>query len=75
MDAPTSARQHGIPRTISREEMANLPIRRYEGRICVVAMPEELEEARSDLQSETVVGLDTETRPGSPISISGTAVT
>ena len=64
MDAPTSARQqHGIPRTISREDMANLPIRRYQGRISVVAAPEELEEARSDLQSETVVGLDTETRP------------
>lgn len=55
--------QHGIPRTISREDMAQLPIRRYEGRICVVAAPEELEEARTDLRSETVVGLDTETRP------------
>ena len=63
MDAPTSARQHGIPRTISREDMANLPIRRYEGKVIVVATPEELEEAQTDLRAETVVGLDTETRP------------
>jgi ribonuclease D len=55
--------QDRIPRTISREDMANLPIRRYEGRICVVATPEELEEARADLREETIVGLDTETRP------------
>jgi len=52
-----------IARTISREDMANLPIRRYQGRVCVVATPEELEEARSDLLAESVVGLDTETRP------------
>ena len=60
MDAPTSA---SLPRTISREDLVNLPIRRYEGRIVVVATPQELEEARSDLQAETLVGLDTETRP------------
>jgi ribonuclease D len=58
-----SPAQHGIPRSISREDLAQLPVRRYEGRIVLVAMPEELEEARSDLQEETVVGLDTETRP------------
>jgi ribonuclease D len=60
MNAPTAAK---LPRTISREDLANLPIRRYEGRIVLVATPQELEEARSDLQAETVVGLDTETRP------------
>jgi ribonuclease D len=43
--------------------MAQLPIRRYEGKIVLVATPEELEEARTDLRSETLVGLDTETRP------------
>jgi ribonuclease D len=62
MDAPAS-KQHGIARTISREDLAKLPIRRYAGRIVVVATPAELEEARSVLQSETIVGLDTETRP------------
>ena len=63
MSPAATAEQDRIARTISREDLANLPIRRYEGRICVVATPEELEEARSDLQSETLVGLDTETRP------------
>jgi ribonuclease D len=52
-----------LARTISREDMAQLPIRRYEGKIVLVATPEELEEARTDLRSETLVGLDTETRP------------
>jgi ribonuclease D len=43
--------------------MAALPIGRYSGRTCVVATREDLEEARSDLRGERVVGLDTETRP------------
>ena len=55
--------QNEIARSISREDLAKLPILRYEGRVCVVATPQDLEEARSDLRSEAVVGLDTETRP------------
>ena len=43
--------------------MANLPIRRYEGRVCLVATPRELEHALADFRQESVVGLDTETRP------------
>jgi ribonuclease D len=50
-------------RLISREEMANLPIRRYEGRVWLVATPRDLDEARADILREDVVGLDTETRP------------
>ena len=53
----------GLPRAISREDLANLPVRRYEGRVCVVATPADLEEARADFASERLVGLDTETRP------------
>jgi ribonuclease D len=52
-----------VASAISREEMAALPIRRYEGEVCVVATPAELERARSELRQEHVVGLDTETRP------------
>jgi ribonuclease D len=52
-----------IPRSISREDMAKLPIRRYEGRVCLVATPGDLEDSRSDLRQEAIVGLDTETRP------------
>jgi len=55
--------QNRIARTISREDMAKLPIARHEGRVCVVATRENLEEARSDFREESVVGLDTETRP------------
>jgi len=55
--------QDAIPRTISREDMAKLPIRRYEGRVCVVVTREDLEEALSDFREESIVGLDTETRP------------
>jgi ribonuclease D len=50
-------------RAISPEEMANLPIRRYEGRVCLVASPHDLHDARVDLQRENIVGFDTETRP------------
>src|SRR6266571_7935704 len=55
--------QHDLARSISREDMAKLAIRRYEGRVCVVATPGDLGEARSDLRQENLVGLDTETRP------------
>jgi len=50
-------------RVISREEMAALPIRRYEGEICVVATPQQLARALADIRQESVVGFDTETRP------------
>jgi ribonuclease D len=50
-------------RTISREEIARLPIRRYEGEVHVVATAEELERALADIRQDSVVGFDTETRP------------
>ena len=50
-------------RSISREDLNNLPIRRYEGRVSLVQTTRELGEAREDLRQERVVGLDTETRP------------
>ena len=61
--APSAELQNGIPRAISREDMAKLAIRRYEGRVRLVATPGDLEEASDDLRQETIVGLDTETRP------------
>lgn len=48
---------------ISREDMAGLPIRRYEGPVHLVATPEALARAMDDIRAERVVGLDTETRP------------
>lgn len=50
-------------RSISKEDLNNLPIRRYEGRVSLVETARELGEAREDIRQERVVGLDTETRP------------
>src|SRR5713226_6256262 len=61
--AASAELQIEIARSISREDMAKLAIRRYEGRLCLVATPGDLEEAQGDLRQEAIVGLDTETRP------------
>ena len=60
---PTIDFQSGIVRAISREEMANLPIRRYEGEVCLVTTPQDRARALADFRQESVVGFDTETRP------------
>ena len=52
-----------IARAISREQLAVLPIRRYEGVVHLVTVPRDLEMAVEDLRQENVVGFDTETRP------------
>ena len=52
-----------LPRTISREEVNALPVRRYEGEVRVVSEPHELASALADILQEPVVGFDTETRP------------
>jgi len=51
------------PREITREEMASLPIRRYEGEVLVVETARELDRAWEDLAQQTMAGWDTETRP------------
>lgn len=50
-------------RAISREAMAKLPIRRYEGEVCLVTASRDLKRAVTDIRAESVVGFDTETRP------------
>ncbi len=50
-------------RTISREAINELPIRRYEGAVRLVSTREEMEHATADFAQERVVGFDTETRP------------
>jgi len=50
-------------KSISHEEMSELPIRRYEGPVHVVADSVGLREAMQDLREERLVGFDTETRP------------
>jgi len=48
---------------ISREEMSDLPIGRYEGSVHLVAAPADLQRAMHDICHESVVGFDIETRP------------
>jgi ribonuclease D len=52
-----------LTRQISREEINELPIRRYEGPVAVVASPHQVAPALDDILQETLVGFDTETRP------------
>ena len=60
---PTAAPPIASGNRISREEMRELPIRRYEGSVHVVAGPPGLQHAMQDILQEGVVGFDTETRP------------
>jgi ribonuclease D len=50
-------------RAISREEIADLPIRRYEGEVLLVTTAAERARAMADIRQERVAGFDTETRP------------
>lgn len=52
-----------LAHAITKEQMASLPIRRYEGRVCVVATARDLEQAQEDIGGERIIGFDTETRP------------
>jgi ribonuclease D len=49
--------------SISKEAINDLPIRRYEGEVLLVASAEGVAHAAADFASERVVGFDTETRP------------
>lgn len=62
-DPPAANLPTGYLREISSEELAQLPIRRYEGEVCVVATEDDLGRALADIRQESVVGFDTETRP------------
>jgi len=50
-------------KTMLREEVAQLAIRKYEGTIRLVASAQDLERAIHEIRDEYVVGLDTETKP------------
>ena len=49
--------------SITREQLAALPIGRYEGPVLVVNDAASLAEAHRALRDEPVIGFDTETRP------------
>lgn len=48
---------------VTKEEINELPLIRYEGKVVVVNTAAELTEALADLQKQPVVGFDTESRP------------
>jgi len=60
---PAAAPPSESVRRISREAMNELPIRRYEGSVHVVARLPDLRQAMQDILQESVVGFDTESRP------------
>lgn len=52
-----------LERALSPEAINELPIRRYEGEVRLVATSGDLERAAADFAGERVAGFDTETRP------------
>jgi ribonuclease D len=60
---PASELPADIRREISSEELAALPVRRYDGEVLVVSAAADLERALADISAERAVGFDTETRP------------
>jgi ribonuclease D len=58
MDLPTELR-----RRVTREEINDLPIRRYEGVVEVITRSDEVASALDKILGESLVGFDTETRP------------
>ncbi len=60
---PAAALPPETAHRISREEMIELPIRRYAGSVHLVAAAPDLRRAMQDICQESVVGFDTETRP------------
>ena len=61
--ANSSERGAMIPRVIAKEELAALPIGRYDGDVNLITTATELERAMEDIRAEGVTGFDTETRP------------
>jgi ribonuclease D len=53
----------GLPLTIAREQLLELPVCRYEGPVVMVETQATLARALEAIRAETVTGFDTETRP------------
>ena len=49
--------------SLSKEEINELPLGRFDGEVVQVSTPEGLEEALAELHRETILGFDTETKP------------
>lgn len=53
----------GLKTTITSEEVNNLPLKAFEGKIVLVDQVAKLEKALEEMRKHEVVGFDTETRP------------
>ena len=60
---PARLMNTAAPRAISRDNLNELPVRRYEGPVSFVDTPALLRAALTDIRGERVAGFDTETRP------------
>ena len=49
--------------SISKDELAQLPVTEYDGNIKLIERPEDVERAVRALRSSDIIGFDTETRP------------
>ena len=50
-------------KSISNDELAELPLSSFEGVIHVIEKPEDLDGALKYLSNQSIIGFDTETRP------------
>lgn len=52
-----------FPKNITKEEINELPLRKYEGKIVLITDPEKQDAAFEELSNQKIVGFDTEARP------------
>lgn len=52
-----------IPYSISKEEINELPLGQFEGKIYLIDRPDQVEEAVDFLEDQGIIGFDTETKP------------
>lgn len=52
-----------IPYSISKEEINELPLGQFEGKIYLIDTPDQVEDAVDFLEDQRIIGFDTETKP------------
>ncbi|MFT6716029.1 MAG: ribonuclease D [Saprospiraceae bacterium] len=52
-----------FPRSVTKDEIKELPIRRFEGEIILVDKVENAQAAFDEISQEKIIGIDTETKP------------
>lgn len=62
-EAVPGALPASFPKSITKELINSLPLCRYDGPIHLVSGPDDLPMALRELEQETILGFDTETRP------------